>query len=165
MLQHEGEQNWRYSPSKKFVEKLKRIKNSLPSDVSENVQVDPNAVLDAAQSPITTKTADLRNMVRNPYVGKGILDSEGLKNVFKKTYSGIGGAIKGSIQGVANNPVTSAAGYYGLSQLVRKARDHMNPDRIIERSMKTPVERAKEYINPAIVGTLGVLGARALTVK
>jgi hypothetical protein len=165
MLQHEGEQNWRYSPSKKFIEKLKRIKNSMPADVSENVHVDPNAVLDAAQSPVTTKTADLRNMVRNPYVGRGILDSTGLKNMFGKAYNGIGGAIKGSIQGVANNPVSSAAGYYGLSQLVRKAKDIINPDRVIERSMKTPVERAREYINPAIAGTLGVLGARALTVK
>lgn len=165
MLQHEGEQNWRYSPSKKFVEKLKRIKNNLPPDVSENVQVDPNAVLDAAQSPITTKTADLRNMVRNPYISRGFLDSEGLKNGLNKAYNGIGRAIKGSIQGIANHPVSSVAGYYGLSQLIRKAKDRINPDRVIERSMKTPVERAKEYINPAIAGTLGVLAARALTVK
>ena len=165
MLQHEGEQNWRYSPSKKFVEKLKRIKNSLPKDVSENVQVDPASVMAATQDIPAVKAANIKDMIRNPYVGRGIFDSEGLKNFVGKSYKGIGKAIKGSIQGIANHPVSSAGGYYGLSQLVRKVKDHLNPDRVIERSMKTPAERAREYVNPAIAGTLGVLAARALTVK
>jgi hypothetical protein len=44
MLQHESGKNWRYSPSKKFMEKLKRLSNN----PEESVSIDPSSLLAAA---------------------------------------------------------------------------------------------------------------------
>ena len=165
MLQHEGEQTWRYSPTRKFVEKLKKLKAALPPQTAENVQVFPEAILDAAKDQKIEKAANILSDVRNPYMGRGILDNTDIKNITHSALQLPGKAIRGLVHGMADNPVTSIAGIYGANRLISKIKDYRNPEREIERQMKTPLERNKEYVNPALAAGMAVLAAKALSVK
>jgi hypothetical protein len=49
ILSHERDKNWRYTPSKKFIEKLKTIESKMPKDSPKEMQVDPKSLIQAAK--------------------------------------------------------------------------------------------------------------------
>jgi hypothetical protein len=90
MLQHEEGQNWRYSPAKKFMAKLKALKENTPT---ENVSINPEALLDGAKDQV--------KIAYDPeYLNHGMMDAEDLKRHLttvgnfitnpKVMYSGLG---------------------------------------------------------------------------
>jgi hypothetical protein len=159
MLQHEGGQNWRYSPSKKFLAKLQKMKEALPEESVDQLPVDPDALLDAAKDN-TIKQAD-ENLI-NPYIPRGFYDSDELANLFSSSIRGTGDFIKNTINTMAERPVTSAAKAYALGLGIDKVRDIINPEREEKRKMLSSSEKAKEYINPALYAVLPVVAAKAL---
>jgi hypothetical protein len=49
ILSHEQGKDWRYSPSKKFIEKLKNIEKTIPENLNKSVDVDPASLIQAAK--------------------------------------------------------------------------------------------------------------------
>jgi hypothetical protein len=159
MLQHEGGQNWRYNPSKKFLAKLQKMKESLPAGSSEEIPVDASAVLDAAKdTPV--KAAELD--ITNPYIPRGFYDADSLANLFSSSVRGAGDFVKNTINTMAERPVTSAVKAYALGLGIDKARDFLDPEREESRKNLTNIQKAKQYINPVLWATLPVIAAKAL---
>lgn len=109
MLQHEGGKNWRYSPAKKFIQKLKAL--SAAKAVSpETVSVDPAAMIEGAQD--TIKQAGITNMLSAPGIGAGHLDAssaaQGLQN--------IGSNLSNAFQWMGRHPIASGVGMYGIAR-------------------------------------------------
>ena len=61
MLQHEEGKNWRYSPSKKFMQKLKAMKAALPPEQNENINIEEKALTDGAIDQLKTAGWDIVN--------------------------------------------------------------------------------------------------------
>jgi len=106
MLQHEGGKNWRYSPAKKFVQKLKALQEKTPLP-EEPVSVDPTALIEGAQD--TVKQASMLSL---PGLGAGMLTADtaalGLNN--------IGQNLLQAGQWMGKHPVASGLGMYGLAR-------------------------------------------------
>ena len=109
MLQHEGGKNWRYSPAKKFVQKLKAM-SAAQATQPESVSVDPVAMLEGAQD--TIKQANITNMLSAPGLGAGYFTADtaatGLQN--------IGRNLAQAGQWMGSHPVASGVGMYGLAR-------------------------------------------------
>jgi len=109
MLQHEGGKNWRYSPAKKFIQKLKAL-SAAKAAVPETVSVDPAAMIEGAQD--TIKQAGITNMLSSPGIGAGHLDAssaaQGLQN--------IGSNLSNAFQWMGRHPITSGVGMYGIAR-------------------------------------------------
>ncbi len=132
MLQHEEGKNWRYSPTKKFIEKLKALESV---SGEESAQLDPGALIDGAEEH--AKTAFV-----NPHVAAGMLDADGLAGLLQ----GAGNLGKSFIQAHADYPIASGVGSYALSKMVGGLRDKMNPARIGERMANPAVRNRRELI-------------------
>lgn len=148
MLQHERDKQWRYSPSKKFVEKLKKIKESLPTEIPENIQVDPQALLSATN--LTDKTANYAQAIQS--ANQSGLHTFGhnqqqiaadLNNAAANTISFGNNAI----DFMAAHPLESAFGGFlaakGLSALYNKL-------------YKNPYEEEREPISNPTAALLGI---------
>jgi len=109
MLQHEGGKNWRYSPAKKFVEKLKAL-NALKATAPETVSVDPQAMIEGAQD--TVKQANISNMLSAPGIGAGFLTADSASQRLQN----IGKSIADAGQWMGRHPIASGIGLYGLAR-------------------------------------------------
>lgn len=109
MLQHEGGKNWRYSPAKKFVQKLKALSQARAIE-PETVSVVPEAMIEGAQDAI--KQAGISNMLVSPGIGAGHLDASsaarGLQN--------LGSSIANAGQWIGRHPITSGIAAYGIAR-------------------------------------------------
>lgn len=114
MLQHEKGKSWRYSPSKKFLEKLKSLESA---QKEPNVSVDPSAVLDAAKD--YEKTAQHGLMMGAVHGMDQEQLAESIKNIINKTKE-LGGA---GLDFVHENPGTSMLGTYLASKALSNMRD------------------------------------------
>lgn len=47
ILSHEQGKNWRYSPTKKFIEKIKTMVNQIPETLNKTINIDTDALMDA----------------------------------------------------------------------------------------------------------------------
>jgi len=110
MLQHEGGKNWRYSPAKKFLQKLKAMSAASPTQ-PESVNVDPSAMLEGAQDTIK-QAMEPAMMASLPGLGAGAFTADtaaaGLNNIGQHL-SNIG-------QWIGKHPVASGVGMYGLAR-------------------------------------------------
>lgn len=104
MLQHEEGKNWRYSPSKKFLKKLKAIQETLPQNQPENIMIDPSALADGAAEQL--KTAFEMDLI-NPYVPEGMLDATDIKNMVVNAKDSTRDFFAGHIKEHAHKPITS----------------------------------------------------------
>jgi hypothetical protein len=122
MLNHEKDKQWRYSPSKKFLEKIKKIKESLPENQTENVSVDVPSLMESAK--------DLEKVSYNRAITSGLTHAsrglsqqelaEKIENAAKTTMNYGNNALNF----MANHPLESAFGGYlaakGLHHLYNK---------------------------------------------
>lgn len=49
ILSHEQGKNWRYSPTKKFIEKIKAMVNQIPESLNKTIHIDTEALMDAVK--------------------------------------------------------------------------------------------------------------------
>jgi hypothetical protein len=153
MLQHEEGKNWRYSPSKKFLAKLKAIsdlsKKENP-DTPEVVSVNPESMIDAA-TDAGVKLANLSmNMTAEDLASAGTGLIEGVKNFGK-----------GFVETHAKKPFTGFLESYMLSKGISNLRDYMNPRRNLKRLLD-PAERTSREVWPLAEAALATLGSRAI---
>jgi hypothetical protein len=119
MLQHEGGKNWRYSPAKKFVQKLKALSAAKAME-PETVSLDPSAMLEGAQD--TIKQADITNMLSAPGIGAGFLTA----NSAAQKLQNIGSNLAGAGAWMGRHPIASGLGLYGLARnMVPKFRSRV----------------------------------------
>lgn len=153
MLQHEEGKNWRYSPSKKFLAKLKAISDITKKenpDLPEVVNVNPESMMDAA-SDAGVKLANLSmNMTAEDLANAGTGLVEGVKN-FGKSF----------VETHAKKPVTGFLESYLLSKGIGNVRDYFNPRRKIERLINPSVRTSRE-VWPLAEAALATLGSRAI---
>jgi hypothetical protein len=154
MLQHEEGKNWRYSPSKKFLAKLKAIselsKKENP-DTPEVVSVNPESMIDAA-TDAGVKLANLSmNMTAEDLADAGTGLIEGVKNFGK-----------GFVETHAKKPVTGFLESYLLSKGIGSVRDYIDPKRKIKRLID-PAERTSREVWPLAEAALATIGSRAIT--
>lgn len=106
MLQHEGGKNWRYSPAKKFLQKLKAM-SAAQSAQPESLNVDPSAMLEGGQDAI--KQAMTENLIG---LGAGAFTADtaaaGLNN--------IGRGLAHAGQWMGQHPIASGLGIYGIGR-------------------------------------------------
>jgi hypothetical protein len=65
MLQHEEGKNWRYSPSKKFMQKLKAMREALPPTQEENINIEEKALTDGAVDQLKIAGWDIVNPIQD----------------------------------------------------------------------------------------------------
>lgn len=121
MLQHEGGKEWRYSPSKKFVEKLKRlgkdikgtsqVKEEYSPVIEDTVLLDPKSLLEGAKEEI--KAAELTLD----------WDRGDVADFLKGTFNRIGD-IPSTL---ANHPVTTGLGAFLTLKGLKSGINHFVP--------------------------------------
>lgn len=166
MLQHEGGKQWRYSPAKKFLAKLRALADAkakvetpsgseaaLPeeSPVSEDTTlIDPQALLKGAQ-----------DFLKTAWDASGMMDATEAAHVALKGIEGLKGLGEGMIQWHANNPITSMAqGYFG-AKAIGALRDKFNPSRAIKRIID-PKERTSRELMPLVSAGIPTIAAGAI---
>lgn len=156
MLQHEEGKNWRYSPAKKFLEKLKRM--GAAGESTETLPVDSKALLDGAAD-------HLKEATYLPFMGEGIFHSpEEAADWLKDKYHMVSDAASRFTKARAEAPVTSMLGGYAIAHGIGAARDMMDPSR--EEKRKTdPHERLKRELVPVAAGVLPTLASMAINAK
>jgi len=149
MLQHEHGKNWRYSPSKKFLEKLKRLE----AEKNNSVEVDPSALIDGASDGV--KLAYLE-----PDMITGALDSVAAADLLKGLGSGLGTLGHNFVDMHVKYPITTTLGGYVGGKTFARALDKINPSREIKRAID-PLERTRREVSPLLGSALTTLGAHA----
>lgn len=122
MLQHEGGKNWRYSPAKKFLQKLKAL--SATQAQPEFLSVDPAAMIEGGQDAI--KQAGLGSVF--PAIGAGDFNADSAAAGLNT----LGQGLKHVGQWMGNHPIASGLGMYGAARtLVPKFRRNIltHPER------------------------------------
>lgn len=132
MLQHESGKNWRYMPSKKFVEKLKQMESKSPAiqpkseeeeeekPAADNmVLLDPESLLKGAE-----------DLIKKSFEGLG-LTSDDLADYISRGVHGISNLGSNALQGMANNPMLTGLGVYaGMNML----QDKNNPRKKLQNT-------------------------------
>ena len=168
MLQHEEGQNWRYSPSKKFLEKLKAMQSKVSPESSrtetpaasheyENATLlDPESLFKGAE--------DFYKKAFDPTHPTLDLDSNDLANIIKTV--GYGGAALG--QGFVNtakeHPIATGAALYGLTSGVSALRDMVSPERKLEREAD-PRAKLKHMLGNVAIAGVPTIAAAAIGTK
>jgi hypothetical protein len=138
MLQHEEGKNWRYSPSKKFIEKLKAVKNTInpvtqetkkeqpATETSDSTLIDPSSLFKGAS-----------DFLKEAYnINEGFLGgSDQAAKVFTDAINNTKDFGNMVIDQSVAYPILSMLGGYGLSKGISKLRDFMNPRREMLREM------------------------------
>ena len=128
MLQHEKDKQWRYSPSKKFVEKLKKIKEDLPADHPEEVEVDPEMLMAATTNEGNEKVALMGALLYN---ARQLRPGQNAQEIADD----ISGAVRGGISYgnkaldfMSNHPLESAFGGFLAAKGLKKLYDLWSGD-------------------------------------
>lgn len=168
MLQHEEGQNWRYSPSKKFLEKLKAMQT----------RVEP--ATNKSESPATTHEYENATLLDPESLFKGAedfckkafdpmhptldLDANDLADIIKSV--GYGGAAlgQGLINTATDHPIATGATLYGLTSGVSALRDMISPERRLEREAD-PHKNLQHHLGNIAIAGVPTIAAAALGTK
>jgi hypothetical protein len=158
MLQHEDGKNWRYSPSKKFIAKLKALEERLKpemGDLSESA---------TTENPSTVINTESLTEGANDHMKQAFdLDAEEASSALKSFLHGAEDFGTSFINSHVAKPITSIVGSYIANKGVSKIMDKVNPDRVVQRAMN-PHDRTSHEIYsflPGIATTLGSMALRA----
>ena len=165
MLQHEEGKNWRYTPSKKFIEKLKKMSpppETLSEASAEEAQqaapLNDSMLIDPAS--LFAGGADLAKKA-NFGAEHGMFDSESAAAYLKELVSKGQNAAKGYMDYSADHPVTSTLGRYATIKGIDAIRGTLNPEREIER-MSDPKLRTRRELLPVATAVLPTIAALAM---
>jgi hypothetical protein len=157
MLQHEEGKNWRYSPSKKFVAKLKAMQERVRpemGDLTESSEVEQ-------PSTSVINTTSLMEGADNHMKQAFEMDADSASESLKSLLHGAGNLGQSFIDSHAAMPVTSLVGGYAASKGVSKLLDKINPDRVSDRAMD-PDKRTSHEIWSVAPSALATLGSMAI---
>lgn len=188
MLQHEEGKNWRYSPSKKFLEKLKKVKSALPKEhqhteseatFNDSTLLDPSALLDGMRDQVkaagvgafTHPFGEIAGKYRpqdsaalplvNSYHPRGMLDQEDLSNLIQRGVQGSKDMVENYISSTAESPISATLKSYAITKGIDSLRDYMNPEAAEERK-KDPKARMRHEIMPIALAALPTLASMAI---
>jgi len=156
MLQHEGGQNWRYSPSKKFMKKLKAVSDAISPEGSAEqppLSVDPEALLAGAEDEVRKTAA---------------FDASGVADLVNSGADTISNFVGNRIASSAANPISSLAEGYAINKGLGFLHDKLRPEaaaRHEEQLKRDPGTRTKDMINSAAHVSLPVLASMAYAAK
>ena len=175
MLQHEGGQNWRYSPSKKFLAKLKaleatrapkvNLENSNAADTAQPTQqsqtdsvlIDPASLISGAEDNI--------KQAFNLAEGEGIFqNATEAANAINSGLTSIGDFGKNMITNMAEKPISSIAKSLLIGKAISGIRDKFNPERIPAR-MISQRARTDNMIWPLVGAAAPVALSSAIMAK
>jgi hypothetical protein len=166
MLQHEEGQNWRYSPSKKFLAKLQAIKSKTapasqeaskeaPVEYENALLLDPESLLKGAE--------DFCKQAFDPSHPTLSLDSTDLSNLIKTLGYGASAVGTGFTNTAREHPLATGTALYGLASGVSSLRDMINPERKIERELDPSKKRNQILANLAAAAIPTIGGAAIAT--
>lgn len=155
MLQHEEGKNWRYSPSKKFLAKLKSMEEKVSP---ETVQVDPASVIAGAEDQVKQAEG------YDPVSRSGGMDSEELGKYIASKITGLGSFLGNTTRTMSDNPILSSLAGYGAYKAYNSLKDRMDPNRIAEREL-TPGAGLSHELTGIAAGVAPTLLARAIYAK
>lgn len=159
MLQHEKDKQWRYTPAKKFLQKLKTLQESaLPQQREEasTVALDPAALMAGASD--TIKSAD------ESYFHDGSMDATSLARLVKDLRYGAGDYLQNKAHSIAAHPTTSLLQSYAISKSLHALKDMRDPESAELRKMD-PAARARHELLPIGEAALPVLASMAYEAK
>jgi hypothetical protein len=154
MLQHEKDKQWRYTPSKKFIEKINKIKENLPASQSENVDVNVPALMEAAKDFEKISYYHLMQGSNGVPFGHS---QERLADKIQDTAQGAVNFGNSSLNFLANHPLESAFGGFLAAKGLKYIYDKYN----------NPEEETKPLNNTAAaaVGMAPVIASKLITGK
>ena len=168
MLQHEGGQTWRYSPSKKFIAKLKALgetENSSPAkqEAASGEKIQESAMLLDPESLLKGASCFMKEAM-DPAHASFNFDQEDLANFIRRV--GYGAADLGgkAVDTAANHPLATGAALYGAARGVGAIRDALDPERKKLREID-PVEKLQSELGNIAFAALPTLAARAIKVE
>jgi hypothetical protein len=156
MLQHEGGQNWRYSPSKKFMQKLKALSAAVSPEGSAEqppLSVDPEALLAGAQDEVRKTAA---------------FDASSATDLITGGADTVKDFIGSHIAFNAANPLESMVQGYGLQKGLGFLHDKLRPEAAAkheEQLRRDPKARTADMIDTAANVSLPVLASMAYMAK
>ena len=165
MLQHEEGKNWRYTPSKKFIEKLKKMRPVSASPSSIETAQEPaafnNSMLIDPASLFEGGTERAKQAAFGPEYGA--FDSESAAAYLKDLVSKGKNMASNYVDYNATHPVTSTLGRYAVLKGIDAARGAINPDREMERAMDPKIRTRRELlpIAAAVLPTIASLAINA----
>jgi hypothetical protein len=178
MLQHETGQNWRYSPSKKFLEKLKAVQTASNSKDSDQTLVDPESLMmggidsvkqasDATHQLInsikeTLPSNIVDSAVESPYIPAGFIDATSLAEKIQNTGTAVKDAVKHHMQFAAENPAISMLGTYGVGRGIDAVKDYINPSRKIDRMNETDEQKRSRQFSNISIAALPTLASMSI---
>jgi hypothetical protein len=188
MLQHEEGKNWRYSPSKKFLEKLKKVKSSLTSPqehpeekpaFSDSTLIDPASLMEGMKShlkeagfehyihPVSDLVggfahtpSDALELVNTEHP-RGMLDQAALSELLQKGVKGSRDMVENYISSTAASPVSSTLKGYALTKGIDSVRDLLNPEAADARK-KDPKARMRHEMMPVALALAPTLASMAI---
>lgn len=149
MLQHEGGSSWRYSPSKKFVQKLKALTTTHTPE--SPVVVDQAALFDGARDTI-------KQAVYNPLTRTGGMDASEAAKFLSDKVNQIGDIAGSTSSWMYEHPIISLLGGYGIVRGVGALRDKLNPQRVVERE-SDPLGESKRQTSAIAAASLPLLAS------
>lgn len=156
MLQHEEGKNWRYSPSKKFVAKLKALEERLKPEMG-NLSEEA-----ASENPVTRiDTASLMEGANDHLKQAFEMDADTASEGLKSFLHGAQNFGENFIASRAAKPITSIAEGYFANKALSGVLDKFNPERITERKMMTPSDRGFNELKMALPGAAVTLASMA----
>lgn len=164
MLQHEEGKNWRYSPSKKFVEKLKAVKDKIApvaeasshSEATPKTQnstlIDPESLFKGAEDFIKESYN-----INEGFLGGSDRAAELINKAIEKSKEFGRSMIDQSVE----NPIMAMLAGYGTAKGISALRDAIDPSREVKRYMDPSRKFMHEAI-PLAAGFLPVAAAGAI---
>jgi len=159
MLQHEKDKQWRYTPAKKFLQKLKALQdNAAPSQTEETntVALDPAALMTGASD--TIKTAN------EPYFHDGALDAASLARMIKDLKYNAEDYLHNKAHSIAQHPTASMLQSYAISKSLHALKDMHDPESA-EIRKQDPAARARHELFPIGEAALPILASMAYAAK
>lgn len=171
MLQHEGGQNWRYSPSKKFLAKLKLMqeaKENADPEQAETAQATPEVQSDSVLIDPESLVLGGKEAVKEAF---DLAGGEGIFSGASDAAESINSFLSNSSEGLKNflseraaKPISGLLEGYVGAKIFNKARDIADPKRIARR-MQNPEERTDRVIWPMITSALPVIAGTVANAK
>jgi hypothetical protein len=154
MLQHEKDKQWRYTPSKKFIEKINKIKENLPASQSENVDVNVPALMEATKDFEKISYYHLLQGADGAPFGHS---QERLADKIQDTAQGVVNFGNSSLNFLANHPLESAFGGFLAAKGLKYVYD----------KYRNPEEETKPLNNTAAAaaGMVPVVASKLITGK
>lgn len=162
MLQHEEGKSWRYSPSKKFLEKLKRMgeaaKIERPSK-QEDYAITPSDTMLIDPASFKAGAEDFaKQAAYNPYTGQGHgMNAPEFAEKLKEIMNGTQDFAENAVGFAGEHPIATALGGYFAAKGARGIKRMLD-----DNQQAAPRNPLKDELMPITAGALPALAGMAI---